>query len=52
MTEEERSHTPVFRDDEGILAVYGFGTAERVLPEIGTQSICILCEEYKEIGGK
>ena len=52
MTEEERNHTPVFRDDEGILAVYGFGTAERVLPEIGTQSICILCEEYKEIGGK
>ena len=29
MTQLERSSTPVLRDEKGIIAVYGFGAAER-----------------------
>jgi len=47
-----RDSVPVFRDEEGIVAVYGFGIAQRCVPEIGEKVICIECKEYTEIGGK
>lgn len=43
-----RIQTPVFRDEEGVAAVYGFGIAQRCLPKIGEKVIRIECEEYKE----
>ncbi|MCF0137959.1 MAG: tRNA lysidine(34) synthetase TilS [Oscillospiraceae bacterium] len=35
LTQSQRALTPVFRDGEGIIAVYGFGVAERCLPRAG-----------------
>lgn len=36
MTQPERNLTPVLRDDRGIIAVYGFGTAQRCVPKPGS----------------
>ena len=46
-----RGEIPVIRDDAGVIGVYGFGIAQRCIPEIGDEVICIHCTEYKEIGG-
>lgn len=40
-TQNERDLTPVIRDDKGVCAVYGFGVAERCLPENGDTVLCI-----------
>ena len=44
-TKPQRAAIPVFRDDEGIVAVNGFGIAERCVPEIGDQIIYIQCDK-------
>lgn len=48
LTGAQRMQTPVFRDEEGVVAVYGFGIAQRCIPKIGEKVIRIECEEYKE----
>lgn len=40
-TQSRRNLTPVIRDDKGVCAVYGFGVAERCLPESGDAVLCI-----------
>ena len=40
-TQSRRNLTPVIRDDKGVCAVYGFGVAERCLPESGDTVLCI-----------
>ena len=44
-TKPQRASVPVFRDEEGIVAVYGFGIAERCVPEIGDEIIYIQCDK-------
>ncbi len=50
LTQPQRAAVPVFRDDRGIAAIYGFGTAQRCQPKIGEKIICIRCEKYRENG--
>lgn len=50
LTQPQRAAVPVFRDEQGIVAVYGFGTAQRCIPEIGDKIICISCKEYRGNG--
>lgn len=45
LSEDQRLAVPVIRDDAGVLAVLGFGMAERCLPKIGDEVICISCKE-------
>lgn len=45
LTEARRLAWPVIRDEAGVLAVPGFGMAERCLPEIGDEVIRVSCEE-------
>lgn len=52
LTQPQRSSTLVFRDDLGPIAVYGFGTAQRCIPEIGDEVIYIRCKQYKKNGGQ
>ena len=42
----ERRRIPVLRDEAGVIAVYGFGMAERCIPQPGD---AVLCVEIKEI---
>ena len=44
-TQPQRAAVPVFRDEEGIVAVYGFGIAARCVPEIGDKVIYIQCDK-------
>jgi tRNA(Ile)-lysidine synthase len=48
LTQPQRAVTPVFRDDRGILAIFGFGIAQRCVPEIGDEIIMINCENERE----
>lgn len=43
-TQRQRALTPVFRDEEGILAVYGFGQDERTRPQRGDRALEITIE--------
>lgn len=45
LTRDQRQMLLVVRDDAGVLAIPGFGMAERCLPEIGDQVMRISCEE-------
>lgn len=51
LTQPQRASVPVFRDEQGIVAVYGFGIAQRCVPEIGDTVIYIQCENKRENGG-
>lgn len=44
-TQRQRDLTPVFRDEEGILAVYGFGQDERTKPRRGDRALEINIEQ-------
>lgn len=44
-TQRQRDLTPVFRDGEGILAVYGFGQDERTKPQRGDKALEIKIEQ-------
>ena len=44
-TQPQRAAIPVFRDAEGIVAVYGFGIVQRCVPEIGDKIIYIRCDK-------
>ena len=44
-----RSATPVFYDDEGVIAVCGFGIAERCAAAPGDEAICITVTEIETI---
>ena len=41
LTQSERERTPVFRDAKGVVAVYGFGPAQRCAPAEGEQVLCL-----------
>lgn len=45
LTQPERDACPIFRDRLGIIAVFGFGIAQRCVPEIGDKIIFIKCEK-------
>lgn len=45
MTQAEKDHTPVLRDAKGIVAVYGFGIAERCTPLAGDTVLCVNIEK-------
>lgn len=44
-TQPQRAAIPVFRDEEGIVAVCGFGIVQRCMPEIGDKIIYIQCDK-------
>ena len=48
---EERERTPVLYDASGVIAVYGFGVAERCAAREGDEAICIEIREIKETRG-
>ena len=43
--ERERERIPVLRDEQGVLAVCGFGRSERALPEAGGETITVHFEK-------
>lgn len=45
LTQPQRAAVPVFRDELGVAAVYGFGIAQRCVPEIGDKIISIQCDK-------
>lgn len=45
LTQPQRAAVPVFRDELGVAAVYGFGIAQRCVPEIGDKIITIQCDK-------
>lgn len=45
LTQPQRAAVPVFRDGSGVAAVYGFGIAQRCVPEIGDKIISIQCDK-------
>ena len=45
LTQPQRAAVPVFRDEQGIAAVYGFGVAQRCVPEIGDKILYIQCDK-------
>lgn len=45
LTQPQRAMIPVFRDEQGVMAVYGFGIAQRCVPEIGDKIIYIQCDK-------
>jgi len=47
-TTAERALCPVFRDEKGPIAVYGFGIAERCAPRKGDNCIVIIITEDRE----
>ena len=47
MTQRQRDLCPVLRDDEGILAVYGFPADERCRPAAGDRVLEIQIEKYE-----
>jgi len=48
MSQRERDLTPVFRDDEGVIAVYGLAVAERCRAKTGDKVIRIEIEREKQ----
>lgn len=44
-SQTERDSTPVFRDEKGILAVYGLAVAERTAAKCGDKVLCIEIEK-------
>ena len=44
LTQSERDAVPVFRDDRGILGVYGFAVDERALPAEGDRVLAVTVE--------
>ena len=46
---EERERTPVLYDESGVIAVYGFGAAERCAARPGEQAECIEIREIREL---
>ena len=46
---KERALVPVFSDDSGVIAVYGFGIDKRVAPRIGDKVIILTIEEIINI---
>lgn len=50
LTQPQRAAVPILRDDHGIAAVFGFGMAQRCVPEIGEKIICIKYKKYRENG--
>ena len=44
-TQPQRAKIPVFRDEDGVIAVYGFGIAQRCIPEIGEKILYIQCDK-------
>ena len=49
MTRAERDRTPVFRDAEGILAVYGLAVDERALPAPGDRVLRLTIEKREDV---
>lgn len=45
LTQPQRAAVPVFRDELGVAAVYGFGIAQRCVPEVGDKIITIQCDK-------
>ena len=50
LTQPQRQTTVVLRDSAGPLALQGFGTAERCIPEIGDEIWFIRCKDYIKNG--
>ena len=50
MTRQERDETPVFRDEAGVLAVYGLARDERSLPEPGDRVLRLEIERTEDSG--
>ena len=50
MTQRERDKTPVFRDEAGVLAVYGLARDERSLPEPGDRVLRLEIERTEDSG--
>ena len=46
MTQAQKAHCPVIRDDEGVLAVYGLAADERSKPQKGDRVLRITIEKY------
>ncbi len=51
LTQPQRAMTPVFRDEQGIVAVYGFGIAHRCVAEIGDKILLVEVIERERNGG-
>lgn len=52
MTQPERDVNPVIRDEKGVIAVYGFGIAERCAAKKGDTVLRITVEKSKPSGDK
>lgn len=48
LTQTERERTPVFRDDAGVLLVYGLAAAQRCVPEKGDRVLTLVFETIGE----
>lgn len=46
----ERAQTPVLRDEKGVIAVCGFGVAERCIPRPGDRVIRVTINKTKLTG--
>lgn len=51
MTQAERDRTPVIRDEEGVIAVQGFGVCERCKAEPGDKVLCVEIKNNDNISG-
>lgn len=51
MTQAERNRTPVIRDEEGVIAVQGFGICERCKAEPGDKVLCVKINYKDNISG-
>lgn len=52
MTQKQRDLVPILRDELGIIAVLGFGVAERCAPEPGHKLLCVTFNKNQGNGGK
>lgn len=52
MTQAQRDLLPVVRDEMGIIAVYGFGVAERCAPDRAARLLCLTFNKNQEYGGQ
>ena len=50
MTQLQRSETPVLRDEKGIIAVYGFGAAERCSAKPGNTVLRVTINKNDRTG--
>ncbi len=51
LTQPQRAVNPVLRDERGIIAVYGFGIAQRCAAEIGDKILTVQVIEQERNGG-